>query len=104
MWKDSYKSYHTFDFRDFRQKDVAKFHVQLAVSLMLMLIVFVAGIDRTENKAGCITVGVLLHYLILVVWMWMAAEAVLLFQKIVIVFKKSSTIYIVIVSIVCWGK
>ena len=67
-------------------------------------IVFVAGIDRTENRAGCITVGVLLHYLILVAWMWMGAEAVLLFQKLVIVFKKSTTIYIVVVSIVCWGK
>ena len=78
--------------------------MSLAVSLMFMLIVFVAGIDRTENRAGCITVGVLLHYLILVAWMWMAAEAVLLFQKLVIVFKKSTTIYIVIVSIVCWGK
>ena len=74
-------------YRDFRQRDVTKFHVQLAVSMMLMLIVFVASIDRTENRAGCITVGVLLHYLILVAWMWMAAEAVLLFQKLVIVFK-----------------
>ena len=69
-----------------------------------MLIVFVAGIDRTENRAGCITVGVLLHYLILVAWMWMGAEAVLLFQKLVIVFKKSTTLYIVIVSVVCWGE
>ena len=33
-------------------------------------------ISRTENRAGCITVGVLLHYLILVTWMWMGAEAV----------------------------
>ena len=71
---------------------------------MLMLIVFVAGIDRTENRAGCITVGVLLHYLILVTWMWMGAEAVLMFQKLVIVFKKSTTLYVVIVSIVCWGE
>ena len=94
----------TLQFRDFRQRDITKFHVQLAVSIVFMLIVFVAGIDRTENRAGCITVGVLLHYLILVAWMWMAAEAVLLFQKLVIVFKKSTTIYIVIVSIACWGK
>ena len=74
------------------------------MSLMFMLIVFVAGIDRTENRAVCITVGVLLHYLILVSWMWMGAEAVLLFRKLVIVFKKSTTLCIVIVSIVCWGK
>ena len=105
-----YRKIHTnailifFYFRNFRQRDVTKFHVQLAVSMMLMLIVFVAGIDRTENRAGCITVGVLLHYLILVAWMWMAAEAVLLFQKLVIVFKKFTTIYLVIISILCWGK
>ena len=68
-----------------------------------MLIVFVAGINRTENRAGCITVGVLLHYLILVTWMWMAAEAVLLFQKLVIVFKKPSTVFFAVCSIVCWG-
>ena len=90
--------------RNIRQKDVTKFHVQLALSMILMLIVFVAGIDRTENRAGCITVGVLLHYLILVTWMWTAAEAVLLFQKLVIVFKKTTTLYIIIVSILCWGE
>ena len=86
-----------------RQRDVTKFHVQLALSMILMLIVFVAGIDRVENKAGCITVGVLLHYIILVAWMWMAAEAVLIFQKLVIVFVKVSLKYLIIVSIICWG-
>ena len=64
--------------------------------MLVMLIVFMAGIGRTENRAGCITVGVLLHYFILVTWMWMGG--VLLFQKLVIVFKKA-----VIVSIICWG-
>ena len=79
-------------------------HVQLAISLILMLVVFVAGIDRTENKTGCIIVGVLLHYLILVAWMWMAAEALLLFQKLVIVFVKLSLKYLIIVSVICWGE
>ena len=91
-------------FRNLRQKDVTKFHLQLALSLIFMLIVFVAGIDRTENRAGCITVGVLLHYLILVTFMWMGAEAVLLFQKLVIVFMKVSVKYLIIVSVICWGE
>ena len=90
--------------RSLRQRDVAKFHVQLALALVIMLIIFVVGINRTENRAGCITVGVLLHYLILVTWMWMAAEAVLLFQKLVIVFIRVSVKYLLIVSIICWGK
>ena len=91
-------------FRTLRHKDVTKFHVQLALSLILMLVVFVVGIGRTENKPGCVTVGVLLHYLILVAWMWMAAEALLLFQKTVIVFKHVSLKHIFIVSVICWGK
>ena len=84
------------------QRDVTKFHVQLAGSMMLMLIVFVAGINHTEHRVGCITVGVLLHYLILVIWMWMGAEAILLFQKVVIVFKQTTTLYFVVISLVCW--
>ena len=72
--------------------------------MLFMLIVFVAGIGRTENRAGCITVGVLLHYLILVNWMWMGAEAVLLFQKLVAAYKKPTKLFIVIISIVFWGK
>ena len=95
---------HCAAFRKLRQKDVAKFHIQLALSLILMLVVFVAGIDWTQNKAGCITVGVLLHYLTLVVWMWMAAEALLLFQKLVIVFVNVSLKYLIIVSVICWGE
>ena len=90
--------------RKLRQRDVTKFHVHLAVSLTCMLVVFMAGIDRTENIAGCVTVGVLLHYFLLVSWMWMGAEALLLFQKLVLVFIKVTTKYLIIISIVCWGE
>ena len=69
-----------------------------------MLFVFMVGINRTENKAGCATVGVFLHYLLLVSWMWMGAEALLLFQKLVIVFMTVTTKYLIIISIVCWGE
>lgn len=91
-------------YRKLREKDVTKFHVPLALSMLLMLIVFVAGIDRTENLAGCITVGVLLHYFMLAGWMWMAAEALLMFLKLVVVFVKISTKYFIIMSIICWSK
>lgn len=69
-----------------------------------MLIVFVSGIDRLSPRAGCITVGVLIHYFTLVAWMWMGAEAVLMFQKLVIVFSNITWRYLLAVSIVCWGK
>ena len=44
------------------------------------------------------------EYLILVVLMWMGAEGLLLFQKLVLVFKKTTTLYIIVVSLICWGE
>ena len=69
-----------------------------------MLIVFVAGIDRVSVRAGCVTVGVLIHYFALVSWMWMGAESVLMFQKLVIVFSNITWKYLLAVSITCWSK
>ena len=44
------------------------------------------------------------EYLILVVLMWMGAEGLLLFQKLLLVFKKTTTLYITVVSLICWGE
>lgn len=68
-----------------------------------MLLVFVIGIDRTESFGGCVAVSVLIHYFTLAAVMWMGAEAVLMFQKIVIVFARITTRYIIAVSFICWG-
>ena len=78
--------------------------MQLSLALLGMLLVFVVGIDRTEVFEGCVTVSVLIHYFTLVAVMWMGAEAVLMFQKLVIVFVQITTRYIIIVSLVCWCK
>ena len=69
-----------------------------------MLLVFISGIDKISNKAGCITVGVFIHYFALVTWMWMGAEALLMFQKLVIVFSNITWRFHLITSIICWGK
>ncbi|XP_003385399.2 PREDICTED: adhesion G-protein coupled receptor G2-like [Amphimedon queenslandica] len=89
--------------KKFRERDVSKFHIQLCLSLIFMLIVFVAGIDRVSVRVGCVTVGVLIHYFALVSWMWMGAEAVMMFQKLVIVFSNITWKYILFVSIICWA-
>ena len=91
-------------YRKLRKKDASKFHIQLCISLCCMLVVFVSGINRISIVPLCVSVGALIHYFTLVSWMWMAAEAVLMFQKIVIVFTNITWRYILIVSIVCWGK
>ena len=93
-----------YRFRKLRQKDVSKFHIQLCCALIGMLLVFAIGIDRTESFGGCVTVSVLIHYFTLVAVMWMGAEALLMLQKIVIVFVRITTRYIIAVSIICWGN
>ena len=48
------------------------------------------------------TVSVLIHYFTLVAVMWMGAEAVLMIQKIVIVFVQVSTCYLIAITLICW--
>ena len=49
------------------------------------------------------TVSVLIHYFTLVAVMWMGAEAVLMYQKIVIVFVLISTYYLIAITLLCWS-
>ena len=69
-----------------------------------MLIVFVCGINQTNVYGGCVAVSVLIHYFTLVSVMWMGAEAVLMFRKLVIVFSQITTKFFVTVSLICWRK
>ncbi len=69
-----------------------------------MLVVFAVGIERIEVYGGCVLVSILIHYFSLVSVMWMGAEALLMFQKLVIVFMAITTKFIVILSLVCWCK
>ena len=69
----------------------------------LVLVAFSAE-NVTAIYGGCVTVSVLVHYFTLVAVMWMGAEALLMFQKLVIVFTHITTKYIIIVSSVCWCK
>ena len=90
--------------RKLRQRDVSKFHIQLCVAQFCLLIVFVSGIEPKYTQGGCVTASVLIHYFTLVFWMWMGAVAVLMFQKLVIVFVNITVRYIVAVSLTCWCK
>ena len=69
-----------------------------------MLIVFVCGINQASVYGGCVLVSALIHYFTLAAVMFMGAEAVLMFQKLVIVFSKTTTKFFVAVSLVCWCK
>ena len=91
-------------FRKLRKRDASKFHIQLCFSILGVLLVLLIGVDRKEVFGVCVTASVLLHYFTLASVMWMGAEALLMFQKLVIVFVQITTKYIVILSLVCWCK
>ena len=87
-----------------RQRDVTKFHFQFAIALFCLLLVFMVGIERNENEIVCTAMSALIHYFTLATVFWMGAEAVLMFQKIIIVFGSITTKYFVIVSLITWCK
>ena len=94
--------------RKLRQKDASKFHIQLCLAMVLMLAVsFVLVVYSAEGfpiiYEGCVALSVLAHYFSLVSVMWMGAEALLMFKKLVLVFSKVTARFIVSVSIVCWS-
>ena len=90
--------------RKLRERDATIFHIQLCIALFCMLLVFVSGIDQAAIYGGCVLVSVLIHYFTLVAVMFMGAEAVLMFHKLVLVFRKTTTKFFVTVSLVCWCK
>ena len=91
-------------YRKFRERDATIFHVQLCIALFCMLIIFVCGINRTAIYGVCVAVSALIHYFTLVAVMFMGAEAVLMFQKLVLVFGSTYTKFFVTVSLICWCK
>ena len=72
-----------------------------------MLLVFVIGIDRVPPDnlyGGCVAVSALIQYFTLVAVMWMGAEALLMFEKLVIIFVRITTKSIIAASVICWSK
>lgn len=87
-----------------RVRDASKYHVQLSIAIFFMLLVFVSGVDKTSRYESCVLVSVLVHYFALAAVMWMGAEAILMFHKLVFVFKRVTKRGIVITSTICWSK
>ena len=90
--------------RKIRQRDASKFRIQMCVAMLLMLLVFTVGVERTENSIGCTIASVLIQYFTLASVFWMGAEAVLMFKKLIIVFGNVTTKFIVAISLICWGN
>ena len=97
----------SFVLRTLRLQDATKFHIQLCIAIFCMLLVFVIGIDRVPPDnfyGGCVAVSGLIQYFTLVAVMWMGAEALLVFEKLVITFFHITNKRIIAASIICWSE
>ena len=83
---------------------MTKYHIQLSIAIFLMLVVFVAGVDKTEVVGGCIAASVLIHYFTLVSVLWMLAESLHMIHKLEFVFHRITKKHIIFASIACWCK
>ena len=78
--------------------------ISFCVSLLLLYIVFLAGIEQTSSRAGCIVVAVFVHYFTLTSMAWMAVEAANLYLKLVKVFGVEMQNFMIRASIAAWGR
>nr|XP_044990663.1 adhesion G protein-coupled receptor E1 [Jaculus jaculus] len=54
-------------------------HLHLCLCLFLAKLLFLTGIDKTDNQTACSIIAGFLHYLFLACFFWMLVEAVMLF-------------------------
>ena len=78
--------------------------INLAVSLLCFLIVFIVGIEQTHDFYGCIVVAALLHYFILVAFMWMLIEGILQYLRFVKVLGTYVPYFILKSAVAAWGE
>ena len=101
-------------------------HCMLCGSMFTALLLFIVGLDMTGNEVEmmkvacmfssycihapscmqslCSAIAVLVHYLFMVMFMWMLMEGVVLYVKLVVVFITHHKRYIVFFTIASFGK
>ena len=90
--------------RRLRRSRAQKVLFNLALALLAVYIIFLVGIEQTDNNVTCICVAALLQYFILVAFAWMLVEAVLQYLKFVKVFDTYVCNFMLKAAIPAWGK
>ena len=66
--------------------------------------VFLAGIEQTSYRKGCIAAAVFMHYFSLTSVAWMSVEAANLYLKLIKVFNSEVSHFMIKASIFAWGR
>ncbi|XP_076443253.1 uncharacterized protein LOC143281873 isoform X2 [Babylonia areolata] len=75
----------------------------MSLALLLSWVTFLAGIQRVEDHVTCVAVAMLLHYFILVTFLWMLAQGVLQYFMLVKAMKRPFTRYMLKAGLLAWG-
>lgn len=89
--------------RKLRQGRAQQTLFNLSLSLLLSMLVFLVGVKQTHNYYGCVVVALLLHYLILVSFMWMLMEAILQYLTFVKILGTYITRFTLKTVLPAWG-
>ena len=90
--------------RKLRHSDHGQLLLNLCTALLGLYVAFIFSVHSSDVVPLCTIVSVVLHYFMLVVFMVMAAEAVNLYMKLVVVLGHSISHYVFKATIICWGK
>ena len=91
--------------RELRSEPSTQILLNFCIALSLTLAVFLAAAERfkTSSMTGCQAAAVALHYLVLVVFMWMAIQAFNMVIKFVIVMHQHYSRFMLKCCIAGWG-
>ncbi|XP_071854190.1 uncharacterized protein [Apostichopus japonicus] len=89
-------------FRTLRNSRHRQILINHCISLLLLYIVFLAGIDSNISFV-CMASAILLHYFMLTTMFWMAVEAHNMYMYLVKVFQRDVRRFILKASILAWG-
>ena len=90
--------------RKLRSSDHGQLLLNLCFALLGLYLTFIMAIHSPPAPGLCAVVGALLHYFFLVTFMVMAAEAINLYIKLVVVLGTTIEYYVLKASITCWGE
>lgn len=91
-------------FRRLRQEIAARIMLQLCFALFVVVVLFLTGLERTNQPNVCVAIGIAIHYFTLVAFMWMFMEAVFMYHAFVIVWPPREDNDVLKCSLAAWGK
>ncbi|CAH3164085.1 unnamed protein product, partial [Pocillopora meandrina] len=80
---------------------LSQIRMSVSMSLGAGQIIFLAGINATENKAACVTIAALMQYFLMAALCWMLIEGIFLYLFVVKVYNINSKMYMY--HVISWG-